>query len=155
MSVDDLLDDATPNELSFANVIVITNLPVGVPPEKQPKLHSFLSKVITSDPSSDITDMYLPLDDEKSTTLGVALVTLSDEAKVPSVIERVDGFEISKGQALKAFPFDVAESIIEDALASASADSESAVTPDESEVPIMNRTTYRNWQVEEVLKQRT
>ena len=147
MSVDDLLDDPTPNELSFANVIVITNLPVGVPPEKQPKLHSFLSKVITSDPSSDITDVYLPLDTDKSTTLGVAIVTLSDEAKVPSVLERVNGFEISKGQALKAFPFDVAESIIEDALATAA--DESAASPDTAEVPIMNRTTYRNWQVDE------
>ena len=151
MTLEDMIAEATtPNELSFGNVIVITNLPVGVPPEKQPKLHSFLSKVISADPSSDITDVYMPLDNEKSTTLGVAIVTLADEARVPSVIERVDGFEIAKGQGLKAFPFDVAESIIEDALASSSAQDDT-ISGDVSqeEVPVMNRTSYRNWLIEE------
>jgi translation initiation factor 3 subunit B len=143
-SFDTVAEDEEISELSFANVIVITNLPVGVPPEKQAKLESFLSKVISSDPSSDIIDIHIPLDSEKSTTLGVAIVTLSDEAKVPPTLERVDGFEVSRGQALKAFPFEVAESILEDALISK--DEEAAA---EQDILIINRTTQRNWLVEE------
>jgi translation initiation factor 3 subunit B len=143
MSIEDIVDE--PTELSFANVVVITNLPVGVPPEKQPKLHSFLSKVISSDPSSDIIDIHMPLDSENSTTLGLAIVTVSEEAKVPPTIDRVDGFEVSKGQVLRAFPFDVAESIIEDAL-STGRDGEPSVG---DEIQIINRTSQRNWVIEE------
>ena len=130
-------------ELSFASVIVVTNLPAGVAPEKQPKLHSFLSKVISSDPSTDILDIHMPLNPANSGTLGIAIVTLADEAKVPAVIERVDGFEVSKGQALAAFPFDVAESILEDAAAS------QAQAPTDELVAILNRETFRDWMLEE------
>ena len=145
-TVDTIIEEEEPTELSFSNVVVITNLPVGVPPEKQAKLESFLSKVISSDPSSDILDVHLALDSEKSTTLGVAIVTLSDESKVAPTIERVDGFEVSRGQALKAFPFEVAESILEDALASEDADSSACA---EQEIQIINRTTQRHWLIEE------
>lgn len=131
-------------DLSFSNVVVITNLPVGVPPEKQAKLQTFLSKVITSDPSSDILDIYIPLSSENSSTLGVAIVTLSDEAKVAPVVERVEGFEVSKGQALKIFPFELAESILEDAMMEADGRKES-----EAPVEIIDRTTQRNWLVDE------
>ena len=120
-------------ELSFSNVIVVTNLPSGVTPEKQGKLQSFLSKVVSSDPSADIIDVHFPLDSATSATLGIAIVTLSDESIVAKVIERVDGFEVSKGQALRAFPFDVAESILEDA---------AAVSSDSS---VLDRSQYRDW----------
>lgn len=141
LSVDTIIEEE--EELSFSNVLVITNLPTGVPPEKQAKLQTFLSKVITSDPSSDILDMHLPLNTGDSTTLGVAIVTLSDESKVGPVMDRVDGFEVAKGQKLKAFRFDAAESILEDAL-SRQEDQKADET-----VQIINRTTQRNWLMEE------
>ena len=140
-----MIDEDELTELSFSNVMVVTNIPVGVPPEKQAKLESFLSKVISSDPSSDIIDIHFPLSAGDSTTLGVAIVTLSDDAKMAPVIERVDGFEVSRGQALKAFPFEVAESILEDALAAGSADAKSG----EAELQIINRTNQRDWLVQE------
>ena len=72
-SIDTIIEE---EELSFANVIVITNLPVGVPVEKQAKLESFLCKVISSDPSADILDVHIAVSPADSTTLGVAIVTL-------------------------------------------------------------------------------
>jgi translation initiation factor 3 subunit B len=133
-------------ELSFDNVIVVTNLPAGVPPEKQPKLHTFLTKVISSDPSADIIDVHFATDEATSATLGVAIVTLSDASKVQPVLDRVEGFEISKGQPLRAFPFEVAESIIEDAINNTN----SSGGPDSSDsISLINRSSYRNWQIEE------
>ena len=142
-SIDTIIEEE--EELSFANVLVITNLPTGVPPEKQPKLQTFLSKVISSDPSSDILDIHMPLSSENSSTLGVAIVTLSDESKMGAVMERVDGFEVARGQQLRAFRFEVAESILEDAL-SRSDNAESAAN---EAMQIVNRTTQRNWLTEE------
>ena len=141
--VDEIIEED--EELSFGNVVVITNLPTGVPPEKQAKLQTFLSKVISSDPSSDIADIHIPLSSDDSTTLGVAIVTLSDESKVAPVMERVDGFEVSRGQALKIFRFEVAESILEDAMA----EEANGTAQGPSAVEIINRTTQRNWLIEE------
>ena len=151
LSIDTIIEEEdkfTAQELSFSNVIVVTNLPVGVPPEKQAKLETFLSKVISADPSGDISEITIPLNPENSTTLGVGIVRLSDDSKVGPVISRVDGFEVSRGQALRAFPFEVAESILEEAEEAnnhAHHDEEEA----SSVVQIMNRSTQRDWLLEE------
>jgi translation initiation factor 3 subunit B len=140
-SIDTIIEED--EELSFSNVLVITNLPTGVPPEKQAKLQTFLSKVITSDPSTDILHVHIPLNPADSTTLGVAIVTLSDESKMGPVMDRVDGFEVSRGQQLKAFRFEAVESILEDAM------SRQEEQRDSEAIQIINRTTQRNWLMEE------
>ena len=96
--------------------------------------------------------VHILLDPNTSTTVGVAIVTLSEEAKVPSTLERLEGFEISKGQPLRAFPFEVAESIIEDSLAYSeekNSSSSMSVMNDPTN-SIINRTNQRNWMNEEV-----
>ena len=149
MSIDTIVEEEEKEtELSFGNVLVVTNLPVGVPPEKQAKLETFLSKVISSDPSADILDIHIALNPENSTTLGCAIVTLTDDSNMGAVIARVDGFEVSRGQLLKAFPFEVAEMILEDANETCQKGNENE-KEEENQIHILNRSTQRDWLLEE------
>ena len=94
-----------PFEPHFGSSIVVDNLPM-IPDAKVPKLLSALVKIYSQASASlQESDIFMPFDNEASTTSGFCFITFKTEDDAKLAIQLTQGYKLDKQHCFRVTPF--------------------------------------------------
>jgi len=100
---DEKLEPAVHLNKSFANFVVVDNIPVATP-EKFEKLKGVISKIFTS-LAGPFNQLNIPLDDQK-TTKGYAFIEFQTPEGAQTAVEKINGYRLDKAHVFKVTSWD-------------------------------------------------